>query len=343
MEEKIKIYVPQSVYNVLIKDMELFEFYKKDKSLNKNDFINTLILNYYEAYAKKNNEIYTYVKKLLEATTHESTTTNSQLAEDILHLIENKNNQSLDKKRDVAISIKPTKKSAATIEYICEYCLYGNTISNYFRNMFTFYSMFALNQRERIIFKEVFEIIEEAIETKKKIYFTTNTSKTKFVVSPYAIAHSKEELFNYVLTERNGEVATFRITRIKSPMIQKNNAHFVQNNIPIFEKMKEHDPQYVYDAYLGEIKVYLTEQGKKKFNKMYLYRPKVVRVEDNYYYFDCATSQAFQYFTRFGGDAIILEPQSLAILMQKYYQFGLKTYEKSLKENASEDQRFLNV
>ena len=30
MEEKIKIYIPDSVNNILLKDMERFEFFKKD-------------------------------------------------------------------------------------------------------------------------------------------------------------------------------------------------------------------------------------------------------------------------------------------------------------------------
>ena len=37
MEEKIKIYIPESINNILLKDMERFEFFKKDGSFNKND------------------------------------------------------------------------------------------------------------------------------------------------------------------------------------------------------------------------------------------------------------------------------------------------------------------
>ena len=44
MEEKIKIYIPESVNNILLKDMERFEFFKKDSSLNKNEFYNTLFV-----------------------------------------------------------------------------------------------------------------------------------------------------------------------------------------------------------------------------------------------------------------------------------------------------------
>ena len=50
MQEKIKIYLPNDIYQIILKDMELFEFYKKDGSLNRNEFLNKLITNYYEIY-----------------------------------------------------------------------------------------------------------------------------------------------------------------------------------------------------------------------------------------------------------------------------------------------------
>ena len=66
MEEKIKIYLPENIYSILLKDMELFEFFKKDHSLNKNEFYNTLIMNYYDNYNKNTSDTYEYIKKVLD-------------------------------------------------------------------------------------------------------------------------------------------------------------------------------------------------------------------------------------------------------------------------------------
>ena len=57
MQEKIKIYLPNDIYQIILKDMELFEFYKKDGSLNRNEFLNKLITNYYEIYSLNNEKL----------------------------------------------------------------------------------------------------------------------------------------------------------------------------------------------------------------------------------------------------------------------------------------------
>ena len=66
MEEKIKIYISKDVHEILLKDMELFEFYKKNQTLNKNDFMNTLIMNYHETYQKRCSDLYQHISMKLK-------------------------------------------------------------------------------------------------------------------------------------------------------------------------------------------------------------------------------------------------------------------------------------
>lgn len=66
MNEKIKVNVSLSVYNILKKDMELFEFYKQDFKLNKNLFYVTLITNYYELFNEQEKERTHLIKKYLK-------------------------------------------------------------------------------------------------------------------------------------------------------------------------------------------------------------------------------------------------------------------------------------
>ena len=136
MEEKIKIYIPESVNSILSKDMERFEFFKKDGSLNRNEFYNTLIVNYYEQYEENQSAIFSHVTGSIRDRTDLKEQDISDIAADILQYVDVRTFQ-LDKQRfDIAISMKPTKKSSDDIQYIQD-CLLGNsTLSNYFRNMF---------------------------------------------------------------------------------------------------------------------------------------------------------------------------------------------------------------
>ena len=57
MEEKIRVNLSKRTYNLLMKDAENFEFFKKDGSLNKNALINRLIINYQNDYSLKQREM----------------------------------------------------------------------------------------------------------------------------------------------------------------------------------------------------------------------------------------------------------------------------------------------
>ena len=53
MTEKYKIYVPEDVRSRLVNDAELFDFEKKDGSVNLNAFLKELIVNYFDEYRER--------------------------------------------------------------------------------------------------------------------------------------------------------------------------------------------------------------------------------------------------------------------------------------------------
>lgn len=331
MEEKIKIYISKEVNDILLKDMELFEFYKKDQTLNKNDFINTLIMNYHETYQKKCSDLYNHIYNKLN---EEANLDVSYIAHHLVHTIESTNYHANNVKFDIPISIKPTKRSSKTINYIQQCYLEGTTISNYFRNLFASYTSLPKDKRERIIFKEQVEKIEEAIQRKCKIYFTTIHNPEKHIASPYALSRSKEELFNYLLVEYKERPFSFRLSRINQVVILNEATSFSSNNLKFLEKMKRNGPQFAHETE-SEICVRLTDRGKEMFKKMYLHRPTPIRIEDDYYYFDCSKNQIIQYFYRFGRYAFVESPRSIAEEMLSNYQIAARAYRKNL--NHKED------
>ncbi|MBO4919492.1 MAG: WYL domain-containing protein, partial [Erysipelotrichaceae bacterium] len=273
MEEKIKIYIPESVNNILLKDMELFEFFKKDGSLNKNEFYNTLIVNYYEQYEENQSAIFSHI---IDSISERSTVSESEakdIAADILQYVDVRTYQLDRQKYDVAIAMKPTRKSADDIDYI-QNCLLGNsTLSNYFRNMFASYSLLPQDKRETIIFKQNFDLIKEAIEKDRKIYFTTTKNDAPHIVSPYAIANSKEELFNYLISRYKDYPYSFRISRIRQVKILNESRDISEGLVRIFEWMEKYGPQFSYDVRKPHlpIVVKLTENGKRQYRSMYLH------------------------------------------------------------------------
>ncbi|MBR2809722.1 MAG: WYL domain-containing protein [Erysipelotrichaceae bacterium] len=331
MEEKIKIYIPESVNSILLKDMELFEFYKKDGSLNKNEFYNTLIVNYYEQYEENQSAIFSHIIDSISERSSLSEVQAKDIAADILQYVDVRTYQLDKQKYDVAIAMKPTRKSSDDIDYIQNYLLGNSTLSNYFRNMFASYSLLPRDKRETIIFKQNFELIRKAISEGKKLYFTTLTNAAPKIVSPYAISNSKEELFNYLICNYKNFPYSFRISRIRQVKVLNEPQEFSQELIEVFEDMIKNGPQFSYEVKKPKlpIKVKLSERGRSMFRMMYLHRPSPYKIEDDIYYFDCSRQQAYQYFARLGSNALVLEPKDLAADLTKFHAMALKAYHKA--------------
>ena len=73
------------------------------------------------------------------------------------------------------------------------------------------------------------------------------------------------------------------------------------------------------------------KKGKRLFEKIYLYRPTPISIEENIYTFNCSANQLLYYFERFGENALILSPKKLGIFMRNYYYFALKKYKTIYK------------
>lgn len=338
MEEKIKIYVPEEIKNILLKDMELFEFYKADMVLNKNSFLNLLIINYFETYHKNNSEFFDYIQNILEKEILCKSSVVEEIAHNILQYSQSKDLRLDKSKKDFSFSLKPTKKSSQIIGYIQDCLLQRTTMSKYFRNMFASYCMLPQDKREEIIFREKFETIRTAIEQKRKIYFNLKNKTLKYEVSPFIISNSKEELFNYLLACDKEKVYSFRISRIENIIVLNENGFFDDKDKEKFSKMIKYGPQFA-DFVDDEICVRLTNYGKTMFEKMYVHRPIPVRVEEDRYYFDCSSNQVLQYFFRFGKHAYIESPKSLTDEIQYMFRSANRLYSKEEKKRAIKEEK----
>ncbi|MDE6870205.1 MAG: WYL domain-containing protein [Clostridia bacterium] len=332
--EKIKIYVTDRIANILEKDAEGFEFFKKDgRSINKNALLTKLIVNYYNSFFEQQTDLLTFFKSKIESTAALKEKDLNELCFDLCEKLNEKSAAPNGEKFDKMISLKPTKESQPVIEYIERYCLMGRTLSEYFRSMLASYAALPQDKRELIIFKEQYEAISKAIKEKKRVFITTQWDFDKKIdCAPYEIAHSKEELHCYILVATNG-CSTLRLSRVVSVTQLAVDAEFTQSQIQLFEKMKTYGPQFIYKPSDKEVLVELTAKGIDKFKKIYVHRPIPVKVENNYYYFSCANTQIVQYFVRFGADAKIIYPQSVKDEVYNFHRRALERYKK--KSNNS--------
>lgn len=325
MEEKIKISIPSFTNDILWKDCANFNFYKDENKINKNLFINTLIVNYYEQFSNNEKELHDELANVL---LDNMPIYKEELLEGIIKILSKRNKINDKENKTVSLSFKPTKLSNKTIEYINNILISNESISSYYRRLLASYVHKPMNERELIIFKDAYNTLLESINKKQRVCIFLNNGGIYKDVSVYAIKSSKDELFNYVLFVDSKNINhTIRINKITNVTLSLKRREISDESKALFDKQIRVGVQYPLLRDENEtIIIRLTDEGKNLFKRIYLYRPTPIKIEGDLYYFDCSYQQANQYFRRFGKTAIVVAPAKLGIAIKQYYKAANKEY-----------------
>ena len=328
MTEKYKIYLSEETRQRLINDAELFEFTKKDETVNLNAFLKVLIVNYFDRYRTDSEKLLENIREELTDMTSITESDAAALAERIIRTYIKAD--PYDNSKNSALTLTVSGASYDIMSIIENNMLKDSSLSQYLKNMFNSYLSIPRNEREAIIFKDTYEDIYRAIRQHRIMSFNTTTSakRTDFKAEPYMIAPSKEEQCNYLLCRDilSGTPRTFRISRLRSVFVTSD----AFDADPVLkEELREkaaRSPHSVAPTVHAVIR--LNKQGIKKFRVITKNRPAVSKTEGDLYYFDWPELQLEEYFRRFGQDAIVLKPASLRENIRKFYYYGLRAYNK---------------
>lgn len=341
--EKRKISLDVQSYNSLLNDAKAFGFVKKGGTANKSKFLNTLIENYYDTYVENQNKthdsIYKTIRSMID---YEGADVADYMIEKTVYTL-------MD--QQIALSLKPSKQNqdneniifrpnhevADIIEKV-QCILQSNvggrynaaSISGYFRTMIRSYLQKPRNQREQIVFQNNYKKLLMAIDHHKCITILDVNQHYHRHEIPWGIASSREELFNYVLVMGDDQRPySIRLSRIESVIEEPvGHAHtFTEKQNEMFENIVKNGPQFPYHQN-KLIKVQLSDQGLKDYERIYMNRPEYDFLEGNIMTFSCSTQQIFLYFKRFGKEAIVLEPKELQERLLQYYSEAKDAYEK---------------
>ena len=324
MEEKIKISLPKETLDLLKKDCDDFKMTKENGLPNMNAFVNTLIANFYESFSASEESLHDDVRAALcdVADRYKEKT-----FEAIVKIFAQRTEQTDGKKDSVTFSFKPTKVSQKATAYIENVLLQSQSLSSYYRRLLMAYAQKRKNEREKIIYCDVYDTLQKAIKKGVKACIVLKSNEVYKNATVYAMAPATDELFNYVLICVESHNMTIRLASIKTVSLLSKKAEMPEQNRQLFDKQLRAAVQYpMYNTDDEPIRVQLTDKGKRLFNRIYLYRPTPVSIEGDVYTFECSANQLLYYFERFGDSALILSPKRLGIFMRNYYHFALKKY-----------------
>ncbi len=314
MEEKIKINISPMTMEILSNDMEKFSFSKNNK-LQQNAFLNILINNYYQEFIKTKENQINLIENVLRDCDKDSKSLAALIAEKLA-----KNDTKDLKPFSVTLNFKPSHIASSAIEYICYYCLKDYSLSEFLRMLLVSYTRLHPLVREKIIFKDFVENINQSIKKGVNIIYRLKENSSLKQGRPIVMVNSKEELFNYVILKKEDAIISVKLSNFKYINLIKEHYDLSQKDLDIVEKMQTNNPSFLYQGNEEEIHVKLTYEGEKMYLSHYIHRPPYLRKENGNYYFNCSYFQAYIYFQRFGKEAIIISPKSLQKKLLSFYQ-----------------------
>ena len=334
---KIDLYIPATLKAALEHDANIFEIRKKDGiTINRNRFYTLLIKNYYDRFVEEYQAMKARVIEELRASFVPSKE-QSELANRILKAVSPAPVPKRKGKHLEKVSLKPTADTLITFQSIRSENNTDDSLSQTLYRMLLSYSEKPQYEREKILFRDSYEVLEKACANHQSVLFSTIWDRMKMhTVVPYKIVTGREEMFHYLIgleqqqLDGSWKTCSYRLNRLFTPTIRQENIVIPDDLRDRLDRMERYAPQFAINEDT-ESCVRMTADGQKLYDRIYLGRPKfdhIVEHGDFYdYYFYCSTDQLYLYFRRFPGkDAKLLYPEFLRFRITQFHKDCLESY-----------------
>lgn len=349
-KEKKNIFLPKKMLDDLLQDATRFEAFGTEDHLIKNRFISQLLIGYTNRYREERTALAASIRKQLQGYIKDKYELEVQIALLVDQFSPSIRNYEQKGKME-KISYKPINETGSIIQDI-ERSNKGDlaiSLPHYLRNMFASYLSKPIYEREQIIFSETMSILEKACKNRQPLIFSTTSDPTHiYHVVPYTLAHSSEEMFNYLICQgyreplnpqpgdkpESDKAYPFRICRIINPREDTSQNLLKPEIEPLLNLMNKRSPQYPIDEDF-EAKVLLTKDGIKAYRRIFFGRPNPIQPPEEQpdgsviMTFNHSFSQLFFYFRRFAAnEALVLEPKRLADEIKTFHEDAWKAYKQ---------------
>jgi hypothetical protein len=211
-------------------------------------------------------------------------------------------------------------------------------MGQYFKAVIEEYACKPYRDREKIYFSEIFGTIEMAIGLERQISMVLSQGATH-CISPYKIESDPLSMYHYLIgkklqlneTEhRLPGYFSYRITNIKEiKLLKSKRGHLTKDEKHWIDNELLRKGVQFMSSETSKICVRFTSAGLVKYRRLLHLRPPYSEVlDENTYVFHCTETQAEFYFFKFGEDAQIVEPVSLAQKFERMYINAANCYTK---------------
>ncbi len=329
-----KLRVPLSAYAENIIENDCVSFSRK-----RNTLINLIILNFYRfAECSVSLRLNEYREELKRSIPKTELKKNKAIIDTIIK----GRGRELKKKYAVKIkseTSKPVTLSKKVNELLtldpesAEELYYNDKPSLYLTALLEEYSRLPYYKREEIVFKNIINEINTAIDCDYPIKLS-NTNGRVFNVRPYSISSDPLSMYHYIvgissdnsLGSANVALRLSRIADVEIKYYQDGTITAKEEDI-LSNDINKKGIQFL-SSEKSEIAIKFTDLGLRYYRTRQHLRPTGVRDKKDPYlfHFECTETQILFYFLSFGKEAKVIAPEELKKKFKEFYSEGLKNY-----------------
>ncbi|MGL5639163.1 MAG: WYL domain-containing protein [Cetobacterium sp.] len=324
LNENYTVKIASTVFDSLEQDIDVFN------QGNRNRLINKIILTYLKIKDTEDisEKIYSDISNYIKDIEKNEKKIRSKIKNNLYENITIQKNKSVK-----TLNIRLTNETYESCISLGAQPGYFDT--GFFRTVFDWYLSKPKYKRERILFNDEYNKLQDAIKRKIeiKLEIKLGISGTLKLNScyPLELFSAKDENYNYLLsTGEDGKIYPTRLSNIlKLNLIQKK----FSVSSEIAEKAKEKaEKKYYTWGEAKKIVIKLTEKGYHKYKIVSHLRPKVVekiKEEEGKSYvltFNETEDTMMYYFPQFGKEFQVLEPESLKNKFRNFYLEALENH-----------------
>lgn len=327
VKENYNIKVNLNIFKCLEQDIDNFNL------KNRNRLINRIVSNYVDV--KNTDDVYEKIIKNIDSYIKEDVKT-----KEMKKVIKNSIYSTI---KNIKGTNRETLNFRLSRDTINKCTILGETPdyfdTDFFRGVFEWYVSKPKHKREEVIFFEEVKDLKNAIKNSYELKLEVKIKNKKILkldkVYPLGYFSSKDENYNYLITfnpaEKEEKVYATRLSNILT-LLKIARKFEVNQKIRKKAESRIENKHYTWDE-LKRIKIKLTKEGYSKYKTISHLRPKHLedkeREDENgnfIFTFNESEDTMLYYFTQFGKEFEVIEPQTLKEKFKIFYEEAFSLY-----------------
>lgn len=326
MLEKIKVNLSYYVYNTILEDMVRFEFFKPNGDVNRNEFLNCIIYNFYHNKLRKRERL----KEALIANALLTDISNKNkeimLNSSIKIMDDFYNEDTSYRYHQFYFMIYPTKQTDDFFNHIYQNEI-KNTVSmsSFVRRLLNEYANLPQYVRENVAKTEEAIKLHNACREQNVVYFFVSGHEYK--LAPFNLVTNREETYTYLigidLNSKKLKPISIKLSKIYNVTISKEKYKLNKQQHDKIINIIMNGVEFA-SGEIVKVKIKITKTGIKMLNFKMHNRPNIININDNIYEVSCTISNFLNYFIPLGKEITILDNEDIKGRMRKFYSLALE-------------------